>query len=143
MASFYWINAKGDQTGPIDAANAVGLVKTGMITAETLVWTEGMANWAAAKTAPVLGDYFRVPSPPPPPAGGRPPADASFVQSVHTGPLRASKLLSGHRRRGRAAKRSRRLGPVLAHRRHGDRQSADHPIAVGSDDVQSLPRGDH
>ena len=64
MASFYWINAKGDQTGPIEATNAVGLVKTGMITAETMVWTEGMANWAPAKTAPVLGDYFRVPPPP-------------------------------------------------------------------------------
>ena len=56
-----------------------------MITAETLVWTEGMANWAPAKTAPVLGDYFRVP-PPPPPAAARPSAEATSVQSVHRAP---------------------------------------------------------
>ena len=38
MASFYWINAKGDQVGPIEPTAAIGLIKTGMITADTLVW---------------------------------------------------------------------------------------------------------
>jgi len=85
MASFYWINTKGDQVGPIDETNAIGLVKTGMIGGETLVWSEGMANWAPAKSAPVLADYFRV-APPPPPHAARPAADATFVQSVHRAP---------------------------------------------------------
>ena len=102
MASFYWINAKGDQAGPIEQTNAVGLVKTGMITAETLVWTEGMANWAPAKSAPVLGDFFRAPRRRLRRRRVRPPMRRSFNLSIGVRVGRRN-LSPGRRRRGRAA----------------------------------------
>lgn len=72
MSSFWWLDASHKQQGPVDATQAIGLVKTGQIRADTQVWTEGMAAWAAAKDAPVLGEQFRAAAPPPPPVTGQP-----------------------------------------------------------------------
>lgn len=59
MPSIWWVNAKGEQSGPIELTQAVGLVKTGMIAPATLVWSEGMAGWTAASETEALGGYFR------------------------------------------------------------------------------------
>ncbi len=54
--NWYYVEA-GQQAGPVDDAQLQGLVQTGRITGETLVWREGMANWlpyseATAQAAP-------------------------------------------------------------------------------------------
>ena len=38
-----------------------------VITQDTLVWKQGMANWLAAKTVPELANIFAAAAPPPPP----------------------------------------------------------------------------
>lgn len=60
MNWFYAHNS--DRHGPVDVATLSGLVADGTITAETLVWREGMENWtaygeiAAAEGLPVPGE---------------------------------------------------------------------------------------
>jgi hypothetical protein len=45
-----WYYAQGDQRkGPVTEAEFDTLIAAGTITAETLVWKEGMANWAPLK----------------------------------------------------------------------------------------------
>ncbi len=50
-----FVAQNGAQTGPFDAAQLAELAKSGALTADTLVWQEGMADWAAANTVPALG----------------------------------------------------------------------------------------
>ncbi len=40
--------------GPVPLAELLQLANTGVLQAETLVWTTGMADWVAAKTVPAL-----------------------------------------------------------------------------------------
>lgn len=63
MADQSWYFAsQGQQQGPLSEAQLRELIATGKITPETLVWTEGMANWQKAGDIPGLL------------AGGGPPA---------------------------------------------------------------------
>ena len=49
MAGRSWFFAsQGQQQGPIPEARLRELIAAGAVTAETLVWTEGMANWQKA-----------------------------------------------------------------------------------------------
>ncbi len=48
-----WYYARGDERmGPVDEAQIVALASTGQITAQTLVWREGMADWMPWGRAP-------------------------------------------------------------------------------------------
>src|ERR1700730_14752627 len=63
MADRSWFFAsQGQQQGPVSEAQLRDLIATGKVTRETLVWTEGMANWQKAGDIPGLL------------AGGGPPA---------------------------------------------------------------------
>jgi hypothetical protein len=63
MADQSWYFAsQGQQQGPLSEAQLRELIGTGKVTPETLVWTEGMANWQKAGDIPGLL------------AGGGPPA---------------------------------------------------------------------
>jgi hypothetical protein len=63
MADQSWYFAsQGQQQGPLSEAQLRELIATGKVTPETLVWTEGMANWQKAGDIPGLL------------AGGGPPA---------------------------------------------------------------------
>src|SRR5690349_18935663 len=42
--SWYYATA-GQQTGPVNEDELQSLVQQGVVTSETLVWREGMANW--------------------------------------------------------------------------------------------------
>lgn len=44
MKSWFYV-ANGQRTGPVDEATFAGLVATGVVSAETSVWQEGMADW--------------------------------------------------------------------------------------------------
>jgi hypothetical protein len=56
MAGRSWFFAsEGQQQGPFPEAKLRELIAAGAVNAETLVWTEGMANWQRAGEIPGLG----------------------------------------------------------------------------------------
>ena len=57
----------GQQAGPFDANALQQQIQQGLITAETLVWKQGMANWTAAGQVPELAGLFGGMPPPLPP----------------------------------------------------------------------------
>jgi hypothetical protein len=69
----WYYAAQGTQQGPISEAELGDLVASGAVTAETLVWSEGMAGWDKAGRIPGLmppglEDGSRAPGPPPSPS---------------------------------------------------------------------------
>jgi len=46
----WYYSAGGQQQGPVSPAELEGLVRSGMVTAETMVWREGLPNWVAYAT---------------------------------------------------------------------------------------------
>ena len=74
MAKFYYLDTNNQQQGPVEAAELSSLV----VTANTLVWTQGMDAWLQARAVPELAWLFppAMPDgavPPPPVAGPTPP----------------------------------------------------------------------
>ena len=74
MADRSWFFAsQGQQQGPFPEAKLRELIATGKVTPETLVWTEGMANWQKAGDVPGLladGGPATMPGSPGLPASG-------------------------------------------------------------------------
>ncbi len=66
QASWY-VLVDGKQQGPVAAAQLASLIQSGTVQADQLVWTAGMAQWAAASAVPQLSSFFQAPPPPPPP----------------------------------------------------------------------------
>lgn len=66
----------GQQGGPFSVAQLQQAAAQGQLEPTTMVWTTGMAEWAAAKDVPALAGIFQAPPPPPsssappPPSGG-------------------------------------------------------------------------
>ena len=60
----FFVAINGQQTGPLDIANLAQRIAAGQITAETLVWKQGMTQWAQAQTVGELAGLF-APKPPP------------------------------------------------------------------------------
>ncbi|MBP5706071.1 MAG: DUF4339 domain-containing protein, partial [Spirochaetales bacterium] len=56
----------GSQSGPFYMAALQQMAGNGQLTRQTLVWKDGMANWAAAGTVPELSQLFGAVPPPPP-----------------------------------------------------------------------------
>ncbi len=54
----------GAQAGPFDIPALQNQIREGRITRSTLVWKQGMANWAAADTVPELQSLFASVPPP-------------------------------------------------------------------------------
>jgi uncharacterized membrane protein len=87
----------GQPAGPIETSALQALLTNGTVSPETLVWKEGMPNWAPARTLPEFGDAgppsaatAASPStgtalPPvggvPPPLGGSPPDPADVEKN--------------------------------------------------------------
>ena len=46
----YFVSVNFQPAGPFDTAGLRELIGSGQLTRDTLVWKEGMANWAAAVT---------------------------------------------------------------------------------------------
>lgn len=60
-----WFMAEnGVQTGPYTDANLSQLVAAGRLTPTTLVWKNGMPQWAEASTVPELSQFFGAVPPP-------------------------------------------------------------------------------
>ncbi len=64
-----YLNVGGQNYGPYDYVTLKGFVPTGQLTAQTLVWQQGMAAWQPAGQVPELQALFA----PVPPAPGTPP----------------------------------------------------------------------
>ena len=62
----YHIAVNGQATGPFDIDTLTQMANTGQITADSLVWKNGMAEWAKAETVDELKSMFTVMPPIPP-----------------------------------------------------------------------------
>ena len=81
--SWYYA-AQGAQQGPIPEAELRNLVSGGVVTGETLVWTEGMAGWEKAGQIPGLMSHLGGQAP------GRPPAPSNDMSGpIGMAPLSA------------------------------------------------------
>src|ERR1051325_9332862 len=60
--NWYYVNA-GQQAGPVDDAQLEELARSGAIQSDTLIWSEGMANWQAYSE--VKGPALRLAAVPP------------------------------------------------------------------------------
>ena len=61
------VTAGGQTLGPFSGEQLAQAIGQGQVTANTLVWSAGMAGWLAAGQVPQLAGYFGPPPPPPPP----------------------------------------------------------------------------
>jgi membrane protease subunit (stomatin/prohibitin family) len=75
--SLYHVDMGGQAAGPFTVDQVRSGVASGQVTASTLVWTTGMASWAAAGTVPELASLFEGPPPMPPREGAAPPPPPS------------------------------------------------------------------
>lgn len=66
-AATYFVAVKGQQSGPFSIAQIAVMVKDGTCTKESLVWKQGMAQWAAVENVAELVALFPVVPPPLPP----------------------------------------------------------------------------
>ncbi|MGI8758942.1 MAG: SPFH domain-containing protein [Acidimicrobiales bacterium] len=67
----FHVDAGGQPGGPFDLQQLQAAVANGQVGSTTLVWSEGMAGWAAAGTVPALSGLFAVPEAMPPPLPGQ------------------------------------------------------------------------
>ena len=70
--ALFHVEVGGQSTGPYTVQQLQAGVAAGQVTAATLVWSTGMAEWSRAGQVPALSSLFDVP-PPPPTAGEAPP----------------------------------------------------------------------
>ena len=66
-AAVYHVAVNGQATGPFDATTLAQMVASGQLTANSLVWKNGMAQWAKAGTVDELKKLFANAMPPIPP----------------------------------------------------------------------------
>ena len=86
---FYYKDGRG--FGPIAEAEVFGLLKSGAITADTLVWREGLDNWTAAQaTVLFLSKIEDIPASPTNADTTQPPAISTATEDATF-----EKLLSG------------------------------------------------
>jgi GYF domain 2 len=64
----YFIAVNGQQQGPFDEASFRGMIQSGSVNKDTMVWKNGMIAWTAAGQVAELASLF-MNTPPPPPAG--------------------------------------------------------------------------
>jgi GYF domain 2/RDD family len=64
--SWYFADADGQQHGPIGQEELFKRIHAGSITAETLLWTEGLESWTPAGELAVLDQAKHRTEPPPP-----------------------------------------------------------------------------
>jgi membrane protease subunit (stomatin/prohibitin family) len=64
----YFAAIDGKQAGPFDAAALRSQIDAGAVTRDTLVWADGMADWAKAGTVDAVAKLFGAAPPPLPPS---------------------------------------------------------------------------
>jgi membrane protease subunit (stomatin/prohibitin family) len=66
----WYLGVGAQQQGPFDQAGLAAQVGAGVLTATTLVWKAGMAQWLPAQQVPEVVQLFAAVPPPLPPAAG-------------------------------------------------------------------------
>jgi hypothetical protein len=66
-AATYFLAVGGQRTGPFELQALASQAAAGTLTAQTLVWTQGMAQWTPAGQVPALAQIFANVPPPLPP----------------------------------------------------------------------------
>jgi membrane protease subunit (stomatin/prohibitin family) len=66
-AAAYFVAVGGKQAGPFDMPTLASQASSGQLTLQTLVWTQGMAQWTPAGQVPALATLFANVPPPLPP----------------------------------------------------------------------------
>jgi len=65
----FYVAQNGQQTGPFDLNTLAQQIQSGILTQASMVWKQGMKQWATASSAPELANLFAATPPPlPPPA---------------------------------------------------------------------------
>ncbi len=67
IAAAWHVTVNGETRGPFSAQQMAAGISSGEVTADTLVWSNGMSSWQAAGHVPQLSTTFQTPPPPPPP----------------------------------------------------------------------------
>jgi TM2 domain-containing membrane protein YozV len=74
----WYYEQNGNRIGPVDEATMRGLIANRTISIDTLVWTNGMANWT-----PLQQTQLAAGLPVPPPMPGNPPASPYHAVTTH------------------------------------------------------------
>lgn len=74
----WYYEQNGNRIGPVDEATMRGLIANRTISIDTLVWTNGMANWT-----PLQQTQLAAGLPVPPPMPGNPPASPYHAIPSH------------------------------------------------------------
>lgn len=61
MAQWYY-GTNGQQMGPLDESEIRSAIAGGLVTPDTLVWRDGMANWQPFQQVPELAAAYAVPA---------------------------------------------------------------------------------
>lgn len=69
----WYAEQSGSRIGPMPRSQLDSMVTAGQITAQTLVWREGLKDWTAAGQLPELAEDFKKVPPPLPRSSGPPP----------------------------------------------------------------------
>ena len=63
----YYIAINGQQQGPFDVNTIINYIRNGQLTAETMIWKQGMPAWAKISTLMEFSQLFNACPPPVPP----------------------------------------------------------------------------
>ena len=63
----FYVAVGGRQTGPFPLEEVANKIKSGEVLRDTLVWSQGMANWTPAEQIAAFADMFAATPPPLPP----------------------------------------------------------------------------
>ena len=64
QTTMYYVAVNGQQQGPFDSNVIIGYIQNGQITADTLVWKNGMPTWAKISTLVEFSNFFGACPPP-------------------------------------------------------------------------------
>ena len=67
QSATYYVAFNGQQQGPFDASTLINYIKNGQVTAETLVWKQGMPTWSPISSLMEFASQFGACPPPIPP----------------------------------------------------------------------------
>ncbi|SDD67579.1 RDD family protein [Aquimonas voraii] len=80
--TWYYVDAQGQQQGPVSAAVLVGHVRQGRLLRDSLVWREGWSDWQPLSAASAELGLDALAAPEPPPAPTAMPASAAAAPTA-------------------------------------------------------------
>ena len=94
MAAYWYVGADGASKGPVELEELARLARVGEITPSTLVWTDGMAEWAPAGSIVALTALLAPAPAAPPPPGQRLPGAVPSHRTAAVGDVPPGRLIS-------------------------------------------------